>query len=46
MGGDRYQSGSGTIATFFMVVIGIPLALFAIVAVFAALMAVTVGWPA
>lgn len=45
MGGERYESGAGTVATFFMVIIGVPLMLFAILLLFAALMAVTVGLP-
>lgn len=45
MGGERYDSGAGSIATFFVVIIGVPLILLGIVALLAALMAVTVGLP-
>ena len=45
MGGERYDSGAGTIASFLILFIGIPAMLFAFIALFAVLMAVTVGLP-
>ncbi len=46
MGGDGpYNSGAGTVATFFVIIIGSSLILFGCVLVIAALLAVTVGLP-
>jgi hypothetical protein len=43
MGGDSHQSGAGTIATFFLVVIGTPLILLGCLAVVVAIGAAVVG---
>ena len=46
MGGDGpYDNGDGTVATFFVIIVGSSLILFGCVLVIAAILAVTVGLP-
>lgn len=48
MGGERYDNGMGTIITFFLIILGLPLlAIFSICLIFGVISvsAISIGWP-